>query len=96
MNKVIVTQQSSDPSSWTFLVMIGSNPDQTTHQVTLTKKYWEKLTDGKTTPEYLIKKSFEFLLNREPKESILSTFDLTVINKYFPEYEDQITSQNKK
>ena len=38
----------------------------------------------------LIKKSFEFLLERESKESILRKFNLKVINQYFPEYEQEI------
>ena len=40
-----------------------------------------------TLSKELIKKSFEFLLERESKESILSSFDLPVISRYFPEYE---------
>ncbi len=40
--------------------------------------------------ELLIEKSFEFLLEREPKESILNEFDIIVIVKYFPEYPDKI------
>jgi hypothetical protein len=35
----------------------------------------------------LVRRSFEFLLEREPPESILSTFDLAVIQRYFPEYD---------
>ena len=31
-----------------------------------------------------------FLLEREPKESILSRFDLPIISRYFPEYEEEI------
>jgi hypothetical protein len=30
------------------------------------------------------------LLEREPKESILNRFDLSVISRYFPEYEREI------
>jgi hypothetical protein len=30
------------------------------------------------------------LLEREPKESILTRFDLSVIGRYFPEYEREI------
>jgi hypothetical protein len=40
--------------------------------------------------ELLVEKSFEFLLEREPKESILSEFGIMVIAKYFPEYPDVI------
>lgn len=38
----------------------------------------------------LVQTSFEFLLEREAKESILRTFELPVIGRYFPEYEAQI------
>ena len=34
--------------------------------------------------------SFRFLLAREPKESILSRFELPVIERYFPEYPEEI------
>jgi hypothetical protein len=29
-----------------------------------------------------------FLLDREPKESILSAFDTGVVRRYFPEFDD--------
>ena len=29
-----------------------------------------------------------FLLDREPKESILSAFDMRVIRRYFPDFDD--------
>jgi len=37
--------------------------------------------------EELVRDSFDFLLEREPKTSILSEFDLSVIKRYFPEYD---------
>ncbi len=45
---------------------------------------------GDAEPESLVRASFEFLLEREPKESILQAFDLPVIEQYFPEYGEQI------
>ncbi len=62
----------------------------TTHTVTLSDSYYQKLTGGAITPEDLIKKSFEFLLEREPNTSILRSFELPVIGKYFPEYMGKI------
>lgn len=61
--------------------------------ITLDDYYYQKLTGGKITKEELIRKSFEFLLEREPKESILSKFNLKVISNYFPEYEKVIKSK---
>ena len=34
----------------------------------------------------LVRESFVFLLEREPVGSILRSFDLSVIERYFPEY----------
>jgi hypothetical protein len=45
-----------------------------------------------TTPERLIHASFEFLLRKEPAGSILSSFALPVIERYFPDYPTTIRS----
>jgi hypothetical protein len=73
-----------------YRVMVSEGRSETRHTVTLAPDYFEKLAAGKTTPEELIRRSFEFLLEREPKESILGSFDLRVIGRYFPEYEREI------
>ena len=62
----------------------------TMHTVTLTNDYYQKLTNGKVSPEKLIEKSFAFLLERESNTMILTRFDLPVIGEYFPEYEKTI------
>lgn len=62
----------------------------TEHTVTVTCEYWQRLTGGRISPETLIEKSFEFLLERESNSSILRSFDLPVIQRYFPEYESTI------
>lgn len=67
----------------------------TTHTVSVRSAYHLKLTGGRATPEKLIEKSFEFLLDRESNTSILETFDLAVIGQYFPEYERVIKKMLK-
>jgi hypothetical protein len=41
-------------------------------------------------PEDCVEAAFRFLLDREPNESILSRFDVTVISRYFPEFEREL------
>ena len=65
----------------------------TTHTVTVDPVYCQKISGGKASPENLVEKSFEFLLERESNTSILRTFDLPVISRYFPEYEKEITKR---
>jgi len=73
-----------------FRVRVIEAGSESTHQVTLDPKDHARLAGATAKPEQLIRKSFEFLLERESKESILGRFDLTVINRYFPEYEREI------
>ena len=73
-----------------FRVRVAESGSETTHEVTVSANDYAKLTAGKIEPEELVRKSFEFLLEREPKESILSRFDLSVISRYFPEYGREI------
>jgi hypothetical protein len=47
-------------------------------------------------PKELVRESFRFLLEREPPESILSRFDLTVIERYFPNYRGEIARRLKR
>ena len=80
------------------IVEIDSNTYQVTvtaqsttkHTVTMQADYAQKLTNGRLSHTELLKKSFEFLLQHEPNTSILRSFDLSVISRYFPEYEQEI------
>jgi hypothetical protein len=82
MPRIEVKQQ--DPETFEVTVREATT---TTHMVTVSQDYYQKLTGGKITPETLIEKSFEFLLERESNTMILSRFELPVIGDYFPEYE---------
>ena len=64
----------------------------THHRVRVTKKDVERLAGGRL-PEELLQESFRFLLEKEPNTSILPSFDLPVIGRYFPEYEREIQAR---
>lgn len=73
----------------TFNVTVNKS-GTTQHKVAVSDDYHQKLTKGQISKEDLVKRSFEFLLERESNTSILRSFDLPVINQYFPEYERTI------
>lgn len=83
----INVQAKSDAA---FVVTVADGEDQTTHRVTVPAEFADRLVGQAGSTEELVRLSFEFLLEREPKESILREFDITVIGRYFPEYEDEI------
>ena len=79
-----------DPLEYEVIVRVGNG--ETRHHVTLARDTCERLTMGAHTPERCIDAAFRFLLDREPKESILRRFDITVISRYFPDFEHELPS----
>jgi hypothetical protein len=73
-----------------FRVRVQEGKGATTHRVTAKRADLERLSRPGETPEAFLVRCFEFLLEREPKESIMSSFDLMVIARYFPEFESTI------
>ena len=68
----------------------------TLHKVNLDDNIYKKMTNKKISKLKLIELSFEFLLKRESNTSILSAFELSIINNYFPEFENEITIKIKE
>ena len=92
MARISVTTSSPlDNNTWSYNIEViesDGSGSKTNHEVTMNKDYY--LAQGSIIPEEFVKKSFEFLLEREDKDSILQQFDITQINDYFPEFEKEI------
>lgn len=69
-----------------YRVTVEDGNGRTTHTVTATPQDVGRYAPEGTSPERLIHASFEFLLARESASSILPSFALPVIERYFPEY----------
>ena len=67
-----------------------ANTSTTTHTVTVTDQSLSDLSDSNVTKTQLLEFSFRFLLEREPNTSILSSFDINVISRYFSDYKDEV------
>lgn len=63
-------------------------PPTTTHRVRVSSAERERY--GERDVDALVRRSFEFLLAREANTSILREFDLSTIERYFPEYAREI------
>ena len=77
-------------AAWSCSVTVGDDPAATSHEVTVAAVDLDRLAPGASEPTRLVRESFEFLLERERRESILRSFDLPLIGRYFPEYPDEI------
>lgn len=84
---MIVVKQTATGDPMEFRVIVKEGNGQTQHEVTMGQATYQRLTKAKVSPSACIEAAFNFLLEREPKESILSRFDITVIATYFPSFE---------
>ena len=75
--------------NYTFAVSIESSINSN-HIVTLNDDIHNEMTKGFKSKEELILFSFKFLLERENNSSILSNFNLEIIQNYFPQYKNEI------
>ncbi|GBD86032.1 hypothetical protein BMS3Abin02_02454 [bacterium BMS3Abin02] len=88
MLDISVIQTAADQ----YTVQVCDEKSSTVHKVRVAKADVQRLAPDAGAAR-LIEESFRFLLERESKESILRTFDLPVISRYFPEYEAEILSR---
>ena len=90
---------SAEPiqDGWRCHVTVDRQGEHTEHVVTVSRGDLERWSSGfeRLDVEDLVQSSFEFLLEREPASSILKTFELSMIVRYFPEY-DRIFSRPRK
>ncbi|HEX6230181.1 MAG TPA: hypothetical protein VF029_00540 [Actinomycetota bacterium] len=89
MAEIAVQRTSAEGSSLGFRVTVREGGSSTEHDVTLQTADLDRLGGGRN-PEDFVHACFDFLLEREPKESILRSFDIGVIGRYFPEFEETI------
>lgn len=76
-----------------FDVRVCEKGGESRHRVTMRRDAWERLRGrAGAAPEEVIRAAFRFLLDREPKESILARFDVSVISRYFPDFRERLAS----
>ena len=68
-----------------FLVEVSDNV-KSSHNVVISDKVYQELTNSMISKYELLEKSFAFLLDREPNTSILTNFEIQIISHYFSDY----------
>jgi hypothetical protein len=91
MTAIDVQCAGSRAAGWVCSVTLRADGrDLSTHQVRVGAPDLDRLDPAATDPTDLVTRSFAFLLERESAASILRSFDLLEIARYFPEYESTI------
>jgi hypothetical protein len=91
----IEVRASHGDRGWAMSVAVFDDDTSRTFEVGVTAEELARYDPGAADPTELVHRSFEFLLAREPKESILPSFGLSTIARYFPEYEREIRRRGR-
>lgn len=86
MSEIVVTPMGEGR----FGVQVSEGYSQTSHQVTVPAAYLEELGVDGAEDERVVRESFSFLLDREPATSIMQTFELPDIERFFGDYPSEI------
>jgi hypothetical protein len=86
----IAIECSPVDGDWLACVTVTDHGSSRDFEVAISGEELRRFDRDSADPTALVRRSFEFLLAREPKESILPSFGLSVIARYFPEYEREI------
>jgi hypothetical protein len=82
--------------SWTCSVGVDVEGGQRTeHRVRVASADLERLDPGAREPHMLVNRAFRYLLAHEPSTSILRSFDLNDIGRYFPDWEASVARRDR-
>ena len=80
-----IVECTAREGGWHCSVVLGASE----HSIQVDRVTLDDLAPGRT-PEDLVRASFTFLLEREPPESIMRSFELPIIGRFFADYPDQM------
>lgn len=97
MTRAVDVQCSGDTRrGWTCFAQIReADRPISEHEVRVSPADVERLAPGAADPTDLVQRSIEFLLRREAPSSILRSFDLIVIDRFYPEYSRTIRQASR-
>ena len=85
--EIEVTRADVEQFMSRFNVRVAEDDTATEHVVTLSGADYERLGKGFRSPEAFVRECFAYLLELEPKDQIMTSFDVSQIRTYFPEFE---------
>ncbi len=89
---MVTAEAEATAAGWVCEVGVDHAGERTRHTVKVSAAELARWGRGDRLQdvEELVRRSFDFLLRREPPTSILRSFELSAIQRYFPEYDREI------
>ena len=87
----MIEVHQTDEETYSVRILADKNSE---HTVTLEEDYYRELTSGDILPEELIQNAIHFLLERKGAEEIMGDFDLSYLQRLFPDFEKSMKRQS--
>ena len=86
-SKTAIVVSADSAGELTFDVVLRDANGETRRRVTVSADDAARFAALGADPARAVAAAMAFLLDREPKESIIGAFDITDIRRYFPEFD---------
>ena len=90
MSAITISVSPAPVHRLTFDVVVRDARGESRHKVTMQTAEAERWAKLGAEPSRCAEAVMRFLLDREPKELIMSAFDMSVVRRYFPEFDDAL------
>jgi len=76
-----------------FGVQVEEGDTTTSHRVAVSEGFVDDLNLTDVDPARVVEETFAFLLEREPATSILSEFSVDDVQRFFPDYPEELQAR---
>jgi spore germination protein YaaH len=90
MPTIEIGTETEGANQWAYEVVVKDNGRRLEYAVTLSWRDYDHWSHGRVAPQKVVKAAFEFLLSKEPADSIVAKFDCSLIRRYFPEVDREL------
>lgn len=90
MSAMVRVEAMPRESGWECTVEVADPRGATRHTVDVSARDLARWGRPDEDAAHLVQRAFDFLLARESPSQILRRFDLSVIQRYFPEFDEEI------
>jgi len=90
MADIEIVTETEQANNWLFEVRVFDGGRTHDYKATLSWADYDLWCRGRIAPQMVVRAAFLFLLDHEPAAAILSSFDCSIIRRYFPQVDQTI------
>ncbi len=90
MPEIEIGTETERGTHWAYDVTVYADGRAHRYDVTMSFQDYDLWCRGRTAPSRVVEAAFEYLLDREPPDTILARFDLSTIRRYFPTVDKEL------